>query len=83
MAIWRYDMRIPDDTPDDELEPLRVMAEALWETSTEAAGAHGPNNAPPAALLLELDNPGTELNEKTGRVEELPKRIWRIEGEAL
>lgn len=80
MANWVYEMKIPNDAPDEEVEGLKQMAIELWGTSTEVYGAHGTE---PTATLIEVEDPDPEIDPLTR--EEIPgsRRIWRIEGHAL
>lgn len=77
MTIWIYDMNIPDDTPDDELEGYRNIAVNLWETSAETVGGYG---VKPTATLIDVENPGMASDPITGEPVSLPHRRWHVEG---
>lgn len=76
-ATFTYDMAVPDDAPDDEVDGYREIAVKLWETSAETMGAYG---ATPTATLVHVDDPGTATDPLTGQPAPLPRRHWHIEG---
>ena len=77
MTIFTYDMDVPDDAPDEELDGYREIAVSLWETSVEALGAYG---VEPSATLVHVEDPGVAVDPRTGTEVSAPRRHWHIEG---
>ncbi|GAA1532535.1 hypothetical protein [Nocardioides humi] len=80
MVNWVYEMKIPDDAPDEELDSYKQMAIDLWSTSTEMMGAHGTE---PTVTLLEVEERGTVIDPVSREEVPGPRRVWRVEGSAL
>jgi hypothetical protein len=75
---WLYELPVPDDAEDGELDVYREIAEKLWRTASETAGAYG---SIPTATLVSLEEPQLIRDKATGELVPEPRRRWRIEGQ--
>jgi hypothetical protein len=78
--IYSYDLNIPDDVPDAELEGYRQLAISTWRTAVEASGAR-PGD--PKIELITRTGPEPVRNQMTGETAPGPGRAWRVAGPAL
>jgi hypothetical protein len=75
--VWTYELSVPDDTPEDELEGYRELAIATWRTGAECMGGH-PGEA--TATLVDV-SPDSEALHRTGAEPTVSSRVWRVEGQ--
>ncbi|HTK61439.1 MAG TPA: hypothetical protein VL595_03650 [Pseudonocardia sp.] len=74
MADWAYEMHVPNDVLDDELNEYRELAVATWRTAAEASGARP---GQPTARLVEVDATTARRDPVSG---EIPRRAWYVHG---
>lgn len=74
MADWVYEMHVPNDVLDDELNEYRELAVATWRTAAEASGARP---GEPTARLVEVDVTTARRDPVSG---EVPRRAWYVHG---
>jgi hypothetical protein len=74
---WTYQLAVPDDTPDSELDGYRELAISTWRTGAECMGG-SPGEA--VATLVDL-GPDGETDRRVGTEPTVASRAWHIQGE--
>lgn len=80
MARWSYDMPVPNDAPEVELERYRDLAISTWRTAVEASGARP---GVPQAQLETLTDVEPIRDRLTGELVAGASRRWHVEGDGV